>query len=329
MNTAGKLAIGAVVFGRRVPLTVGWNITHRCNLRCAYCMTRDQRTPELDTPESLRLVGEMADAGVRLVTLSGGEPFLRRDLEPIVEALMNRGIQVVINSNGTLVRRRPRVVQMGAELKLRLDGPPEVHDAIRGPGVHDKVIDAIEFCREAGAPVEIRTVIGTHNVDSLDYALEVARQTDIGVFFQPAYLKKSGPTSEDNPLALDPARFRKAVAYLIDAQKAGERRILNSSGGLRHMMHWPDPKRIFCLIDRVACDVEPDGRMFGCDTFPDFHRHLLSPDGGFRATFDRLSFPHPWRECWCGPVVEANLVGGLNVRAALNVWRRLGRSSVG
>jgi MoaA/NifB/PqqE/SkfB family radical SAM enzyme len=58
---------------------------------------------ELATDEALEVIGQMADIGLRWVTLSGGEPLTRKDLPVLVKALSSRGIVPNIITNGWLV----------------------------------------------------------------------------------------------------------------------------------------------------------------------------------------------------------------------------------
>jgi molybdenum cofactor biosynthesis enzyme MoaA len=67
-------------------------VTDRCNLRCFYCMPEEgikymPKQQLLTYEEMERLVGLMAGLGVRKVRLTGGEPFVRRDLVPFMARL--------------------------------------------------------------------------------------------------------------------------------------------------------------------------------------------------------------------------------------------------
>ena len=71
------------------PIYAVWEITLRCDLACVHCGSRAGRArpDELDTAECLDLVEQMADLGVREVTLIGGEAYLRDDWLDIVQAI--------------------------------------------------------------------------------------------------------------------------------------------------------------------------------------------------------------------------------------------------
>ena len=77
---------------RRRPRHAVWELTLSCNLKCRHCGSRAgaPRSDELTTAEALSLVDALADAGVREVTLIGGEAYLRRDWLEIVRAIRSR-----------------------------------------------------------------------------------------------------------------------------------------------------------------------------------------------------------------------------------------------
>ena len=64
-----------------IPNSVVWLITARCNLSCIHCYTsRFKGLGELSTNDALRLIQEIAEIGIRHVSISGGEPLIRKDL---------------------------------------------------------------------------------------------------------------------------------------------------------------------------------------------------------------------------------------------------------
>ena len=86
--------------------------TQRCNHACLHCYNA-WKNPlpypegELGTGETLRMLGKMLDeTGASLVTLTGGEPLLRRDIYDIVEFLVGRGVTINLISIGTLLNEK-------------------------------------------------------------------------------------------------------------------------------------------------------------------------------------------------------------------------------
>lgn len=94
-------------FNRRVDY-IRIAVTDKCNLRCTYCMPEDgiafvQKDQLCSYEELLRLVSILGNQGVSKVRITGGEPFLRKDIMYFIRQLVEtQGIeQVAITTNGT------------------------------------------------------------------------------------------------------------------------------------------------------------------------------------------------------------------------------------
>ena len=85
--------------------TLFWNVTYDCNYRCPVCFTDSGETQpgELTTEEAFRTVKRIHEAGVHDVIISGGEPFIRKDMTAILEKMAKSGIRARIASNGSLL----------------------------------------------------------------------------------------------------------------------------------------------------------------------------------------------------------------------------------
>ncbi len=98
-------AFKAYTLGR--PSEVIWNITNRCNLLCDHCyMAADAhaKDDQLSDEESIELVRQMGEAGVPLLFLTGGEPFMRSNFWEILSEAKQQGIRVTISTNATTHR---------------------------------------------------------------------------------------------------------------------------------------------------------------------------------------------------------------------------------
>lgn len=157
-----------------MPLTVYWEVTQKCNLRCIHCYTASgkRRRDELGTDECLQLIDELGKGGVCEMVIGGGEPFARKDMADLVAAMHRADMAVSLVSNGTLLRwdlvRRLRDVGL-SHMAVSLDGAvPATHDAFRGrDGAFRKAVEGIGLLRRAGFTVTIQTVITRLNMDSL------------------------------------------------------------------------------------------------------------------------------------------------------------------
>ena len=327
MNFFEKLNIGrkvlqGVIFRKKFPLVVGWNITYRCNLQCKYCRFWEEKAEELSPKKVLYLITELASCGIKFITFTGGEPLLREDLPDMINFCRAKKMYVSVNSNGTLVKQKIKEIRGADAIKLSLDGPKHVNDAIRGPGVHDKVIEAIEACKKEKIKVNIVTVISKHNISHIPYILELAEKYDIGVCFQPTDRNHFGGRDKREYGIVDEEDFREVISFLIDKKLEGNKFIDNSIAGLRHLYHWPKPKKIPCLKRLFSCDIEPDGRIFICDDFPNSQKYLVPIESTFKESFNNLSLPYSCRQCWTASLVEFNLMANFKPASMVYMWKK-------
>ena len=151
-----------------------WSITGRCNYRCRHCYMSapDARLGELDHETVMDMVSQLADCGVRNVSLTGGEPLVRKDFMEIVDALLERDIHIrAIYSNGGLVTDSllDALAERGVrpEFNMSYDGEG-CHDWLRGiPGAEKAVEEAFLRCRRKGFPTGAEMCIHNANRHTL------------------------------------------------------------------------------------------------------------------------------------------------------------------
>lgn len=129
------------------------NLTLRCNLSCTMCTTCYD-SPELSTREVLDLIDQAADWGVKVFNPLGGEPFIRNDVEEILQHASRRDMHVTLTTNATLIRpeRARKIAQIPPEklhINISFDGPESVHDEVRGEGNFRRAMAGYRALREA------------------------------------------------------------------------------------------------------------------------------------------------------------------------------------
>ena len=125
--------------------------TWRCNLRCAGCYSLGyQRHPGLSRDLVMRILDECEELGIYFITVLGGEPFAYPHLFDMVETHPNIFWQIY--TNGTLMdsEKAQRIAELGnASVVVSIEGYEEETDRWRGKGVYRKIMDAMDYLREA------------------------------------------------------------------------------------------------------------------------------------------------------------------------------------
>lgn len=154
---------------KSVPLSVHLDLTYRCNERCVHCYLDHNDYGELTTRECIEILEQLARAGTLFLTLSGGEIFLRHDLDEILLEARRLHFDVSLKTNALLVT--PARAEMLAKRGVRrvqisiYSDSPEIHDAItKVPGSLRRSLDAIPLLLEKGIHVKLACPLMKENL---------------------------------------------------------------------------------------------------------------------------------------------------------------------
>jgi MoaA/NifB/PqqE/SkfB family radical SAM enzyme len=142
--------------------------TMRCNLSCFGCYAGSY--PQEDLPFEVidRVVGECKEMGIHLVLMTGGEPFLRKDLFDLFEKHPDTIFQIY--TNGSLIDEGmvERFVELGNVIPaISLEGFREETDGRRGKGQFDRITKVMDWLKQAGIFFAISTTQTSKNTDTL------------------------------------------------------------------------------------------------------------------------------------------------------------------
>ena len=152
----------------------------RCNCRCVMCdIWKTDSTQEISAVELERHSDDIARLRVEWVVFSGGEPLMHSDLFRLCRFLRERNIRTTLLSTGLLIERyASRIVECLDDLIVSLDGPREIHDAIRRvPGAFDLLAAGVTALhqRNPNFPVSARSTVQSRNCAALRATVEAAR----------------------------------------------------------------------------------------------------------------------------------------------------------
>jgi radical SAM protein with 4Fe4S-binding SPASM domain len=170
-----------------------WHLTERCNLRCSHCYQSGATGDELSLLQIRDIVIEAAAMlrdwedlyGVtidRSCNVTGGEPFLRKDLYPILETLGEEGFDLYLLSNGTLIdqQRAGALAALGVKgVQVSIEGPEDIHDGIRGVGSFRASIRGTERLLEAGLQVTFNVTLSRLNASCMERLVETAAELGV------------------------------------------------------------------------------------------------------------------------------------------------------
>ena len=173
-----------------VPLVVSWNVTLKCNLKCAHCYINAAETEladELSTDAAKMLIHQITEVSRPLLILSGGEPLMREDIYEIIRYGADRGLRMGMGSNGMLiddeVTRRLEEAGMGT-VAISLDSStPERHDEFRGvKGCWQRAVDAIKSLKKSKIEVQVNSTVTLQNYDEVDDIMALAEELGVENF---------------------------------------------------------------------------------------------------------------------------------------------------
>jgi len=265
------------------PYVVSWNLTYRCNLACEHCyldaggttlpLQRAEDAPrgprllgvenfadrsELSTEECFKVIDDIAAFAPECLTiLTGGEPLLRRDILEIVRRAAERGLWVVVGTNGVSITENVarRLADAGARgLSLSLDAlDPDRHDGFRMVrGAWQNTVEGAEILNRTGLPFIVQTTAGSHNLGELDAIADFAHDRLAAKVWNLYFLVPTGRGQFVSDMT--PAQYDEVLASLYRIQRKYDRRMLVNAKCAPHY--------IKTVLENAAAETDPKIRTY-------------------------------------------------------------------
>ncbi len=168
---------------------IQWHLTERCNLRCRHCyqgrgkvreMTANEVKREIDGATQMFQAWE-EEHGIRVspsIHFTGGEPTLYKGLWDAIAYSREKGYEVALMTNGSLITKddAKKASLLGLSgIQVSLEGPPNLHESIRGQGSFDAAAKGVEHLVGAGNKVSANVTLSRINVGEIEETVDVAR----------------------------------------------------------------------------------------------------------------------------------------------------------
>lgn len=289
------------------PARVDLEITYACNARCRMCplygehtdgvRKRHSRERELSTDEIKSILDQCAHLEVKDLTITGGEPFMRRDLCEILGYAKAAGISTAVITNFSVMtpEQASGVVEAGLDsLNLSLDGPEDLHNSIRRvPGMFARIEKNIQLLNSEKAKrhsikprISAGCTVSSLNEDCMCQVVEIAARWGIDISFNPIFYSTPAQEAATSRLVSSeevkpedwhlPDRIRQVnarqLAHQMDLAQARAKTLgVNMSSRLGNLTeiirrfgdpHYRDNNK--CMYPWYAMRIDPSGSVYPC-----------------------------------------------------------------
>ena len=254
-----------------IPEVVVWEITFACNMKCIHCGTSagKRRPDELTTEESLNLIDELAERGTRMITISGGEPLLRKDWPLLAERIKERGMKAYLISNGNAVTkevvdefRRVGLTSVG----ISFDGTEKTHNYIRQrDDSFARATGAMRLMKEMGQSFSAISQVSNINIDELDEMRQIL--IDVGCkTWRIQMTTVTGRMQKDLVLNID--NYPKLIDKMIEFKNSNSITVDVGENigyfGCKGTELWDGMPYFGCFAGMRAVGIESNGNIKGC-----------------------------------------------------------------
>lgn len=265
------------------PTYAVWELTLKCDHACNHCGSRagHARDDELGTEDCLRIVDQMANLGIREVTLIGGEPYLRDDWLQIVRAIRNRTMipNMTTGGRGLTFERAVAARQAGLRaVSVSIDGLETAHDRLRNVrGSFRSAMQALDNARRAGLRIACNSQLNRLSMPDLPGLAEALIATGVRAW-QLALTAPMGRAADNVDFILQPYELLTLFPILAQVKSRCDEAGLSFwpannvgyfgpyAGHLRSRS--PGGHSKGCHAGKGSIGIEADGTLKGCPSLP-------------------------------------------------------------
>lgn len=154
---------------KKMPNSVCWNITSRCNEYCRFCY-RDTDSREISFENQKKVIDQIAAAGIKKLTFAGGEPLLVENIQQLIRYAKEKDLMVSLTTNSILLEGEllEFCLRELDWLTMSLDGDSnETQSRMTRHGKHyDKVMQVLRMAADypdRNCKIKLNTVVSNKN----------------------------------------------------------------------------------------------------------------------------------------------------------------------
>jgi len=278
-----KIAV-VVSYWLRKPTVLNYSVIETCNAKCTMCDLWKSNDGFSIFKDDIENFSEVLKKTTNHVGISGGEPFLRDDLDELIHSFIKnfkRLKSISITSHGFQFERIKKIVPAVAEdlrsnqidfgINFSMDGNEDAHDRQRGvPGGFEKLLKSIHFCKKMGLRVNLQFTATNLNVYTAPYVLHFAQSNGINASFRVATnITRLGKS--DQPICALEADQRSFFADFLLSEKLMKTSSRSKKIYYRKLAKFLLKSKYFgernCLFKRSGVYLDGNGQAYPCSLF--------------------------------------------------------------
>lgn len=301
---------------KRIPISGSFELTFRCNLRCAHCYCNlpmnDQNAieKELTTKEVFNIFDQIAEAGCLWLLITGGEPLLRKDFLEIYTYAKKKGFIITLFTNGTLITTE--IADYLAQwpphkVEISLYGiTDETYERITGiPGSFKHCKRGINLLLERKIPLELKTMAMTLNHDEIWQIKGYAEELGLKFRFDPVL----NPRLDSSKI---PCKFRLSPEEVVTLDLADKKRVKEWEEYCERFIYPYESDNLFiCGAGISIFHIDPYGQMSACEMtrFQSYDLSCGSFENGWNQSVPEFLTLRPEGNYPCGKCDLISLCG--------------------
>lgn len=238
-------------------------VTERCNMKCKMCdYWRKAAGEEMDYNDILLISEKLKKLDVKILSITGGEPLLRKDIINIIK-LFSKDFFVVLNTNGTLINKEmaEKLKSSGLyALNISVDSLTNQHDEQRGiTGTLNKAINALNLLKDSNINLSIKTVLTKINENEIEDLINFAKDNNIKIGFNFYTEMMSGEKpnfSLSNPI--------ETIKKILRLKKKYRNTIISTYYYFQKALDYYQGNLPVCQAGLFYFSVFPDGNIYRC-----------------------------------------------------------------
>ncbi len=141
------------------PFYASYKVTHKCSLKCKFCNVWMEDTPDLKKEEVFKVIDNIANSSIVVLSIEGGDPLVRKDLGEILEYAYQKPFILFFTTNGNLLDKRP-MEEYGKYIDYLHISIDEGHDNL-------EFFDRLEEFQSYGPEICVQIVVTKDTISSL------------------------------------------------------------------------------------------------------------------------------------------------------------------